>query len=286
MDYIGAFRVQKVDSTAMIKKILGAGIAIATLAACSSNKPKVDEHGHDPSVHEGETKGDVKTKEDGTRAALTKLEIEDVVVGKGEPVAAGDEVWVRYTGKLANGTEFDSNEKGDKPLFNFTAGPMGSVIKGWQEGIIGAKAGGTRNVSVPWNMAYGEAGQGPIPPKADLYFTIKVEQVVKAGKQNEVERTTIKKGNGATVKQGSTVVIDAVGKLMDGKEIDEAKNYSVKVGGGEVIPGVDAGLVGMQVGGTYSLRIPPRVAFGPMGKPPIVPPNSFVIYEITVKQAK
>jgi len=268
----------------MIRKILGAGLAMVALAACSGGETakKLDEHGHDHSVHENEGKsGDAAAK-----PALTELGIEDIEVGTGDPVVAGDEVYVRYTGTLADGTEFDSNEKGDKPLFNFIAGPTGGVIKGWQDGIIGAKLGGTRKLSVPWTMAYGEAGQGPIPAKADLYFTIKVEQIVKAGRQSEVERTVVKRGSGPAAKNGSTVVIDAVGKLMDGKEIDEAKNYSVKVGEGEVIPGVDAGLVGMQAGGKYTLRIPPRVAYGAMGKPPIVPPNSMVIYEITVKQVK
>ena len=217
---------------------------------------------------------------------LTKLGIVDVKVGTGEAVKSGDNCTVRYTGTFKDGTKFDSNDEEGKPEFSFVAGPTGGVIKGWQEGVIGMKPGGERKLSVPSDMAYGARGQGPIPANSDLYFTIKLVKIEKAGDDKVVKVKDITVGTGREVKAGDTVEIQHRGTLDDGKtEIDKGK-WTFKVGKHEVIPGIDQGVIGVKVGGTRRLDIPPLAAFGPLGREPMVPAKSHVIYTITVLSIK
>jgi peptidylprolyl isomerase len=107
---------------------------------------------------------------------LSKLEIEDIKVGEGPEVKNGSTVEVIYTGTLkANGQQFDSNV--GKDLFEVTVG-AGRVIKGWDEGLLGMKAGGMRKLSIPAALAYGDRGAGMnIPPDSDLVFEIMVVKV-------------------------------------------------------------------------------------------------------------
>jgi FKBP-type peptidyl-prolyl cis-trans isomerase len=75
-----------------------------------------------------------------------------------------------------NGKQFDSSV--GKDPFEFTIG-QGSVIKGWDEGVPGMRVGGKRKLTIPWTMAYGEAGSGDkIPPKAALKFDIELIEIV------------------------------------------------------------------------------------------------------------
>jgi len=100
----------------------------------------------------------------------------DEVVGTGPEAKTGDKVKVHYTGTLMNGKEFDSS-RGKEP-FEFEIG-KGSVIKGWDEGVPGMRVGGKRKLTIPWQMAYGEAGSGDkIPPKAALKFEIELLEIV------------------------------------------------------------------------------------------------------------
>jgi FKBP-type peptidyl-prolyl cis-trans isomerase len=104
-----------------------------------------------------------------------KLEIVDEKVGTGPEAKKGDKVKVHYTGTLMNGKQFDSSV--GKDPFSFTVG-QGMVIKGWDEGVPGMKVGGKRKLTIPWNMAYGEAGSGDkIPPKAALKFDIELLEI-------------------------------------------------------------------------------------------------------------
>jgi FKBP-type peptidyl-prolyl cis-trans isomerase FkpA len=103
------------------------------------------------------------------------LQIVDDVVGTGKEAKNGDTVRVHYTGTLLSGVEFDSS-RGKSP-FDFTLG-AGSVIKGWDQGVVGMKVGGHRRLVIPQALAYGEAGSPPkIPPKAGLKFEIELLEV-------------------------------------------------------------------------------------------------------------
>jgi hypothetical protein len=101
------------------------------------------------------------------------LGIEDVIVGTGDAAAAGDRVSVHYTGTLADGTEFDSSRKRNRP-FEFALG-VGQVIKGWDQGVVGMKVGGRRKLTIPSPLGYGARGQPPIiPADATLLFDVEL----------------------------------------------------------------------------------------------------------------
>jgi len=105
------------------------------------------------------------------------LKSRDVKVGSGTPVGANDTITVQYTGWLMNGTVFDSSRPSLSPRgSNATplTTPLSGVIKGWQEGVPGMMPGGIRQLVIPASLAYGAAGNGSVPPNADLVFEIKL----------------------------------------------------------------------------------------------------------------
>jgi len=114
-----------------------------------------------------------------TAGMLTNgLKCVDLKVGTGAPAESGSTVNVQYTGWLAaSGKEFDSSyDHGGKP-FGVTIG-QGQVIKGWEEGLIGIKAGGTRRIIIPADLSYGAQGSPPkIPANAVLIFDITVVSI-------------------------------------------------------------------------------------------------------------
>jgi peptidylprolyl isomerase len=101
------------------------------------------------------------------------LRYQDVTVGTGDLAQPGQRFTVNYTGWLASdGTKFDSSYDRGQP-FEFTQGQR-QVIMGWDEGFVGMKAGGKRRLFIPYQLAYGTAGRGPIPSKADLIFDVEL----------------------------------------------------------------------------------------------------------------
>ncbi|MFN0178856.1 MAG: FKBP-type peptidyl-prolyl cis-trans isomerase [Gemmatimonadales bacterium] len=96
----------------------------------------------------------------------------DLTVGGGPEVANGQQVSVHYSGWLIDGTLFDQSVAGQPPL-TFSPG-AGGVIPGWEEGALGMRLGGKRQLILPPGLGYGAAGNGPIPPNAILVFTVEV----------------------------------------------------------------------------------------------------------------
>jgi hypothetical protein len=92
--------------------------------------------------------------------------------GKGPAAKPGDTVRVHYVGTLADGTKFDSSRDRKKPL-DFTIG-LGTVIRGWDQGVAGMRQGEKRKLVIPPSLAYGANGPPGIPPNATLTFEVEL----------------------------------------------------------------------------------------------------------------
>lgn len=109
----------------------------------------------------------------------SEVAIQEVKIGQGDAASSFSVVDVHYTGKLEDGTVFDSSIGRNKP-FQFILG-SGQVIPGWDMGIKGMKPGGKRVLSIPPDLAYGKQGAGgAIPPNATLIFDVELISVTPA----------------------------------------------------------------------------------------------------------
>jgi FKBP-type peptidyl-prolyl cis-trans isomerase len=138
----------------MLSAVAGLIVVAVVMAAEPASKPATTQAGEKKTTASGLT---IITVQAGNGGAL-----------------AGDSVAVLYTGKLADGTEFDSSAKhGNEPI-EFILGKS-MVIKGWDEGVQGMQVGEKRQLIIPPNLAYGDKGAGGvIPPNATLTFDVEL----------------------------------------------------------------------------------------------------------------
>lgn len=108
--------------------------------------------------------------------AVMQLETTDLEQGSGAAAKTGDCLQMKYYGTLAStGAMFDENYT-KATLLQFQLG-VGQVIPGWDQGLVGMKAGGTRRVVIPAVLAYGSQAQGSIPANSDLVFIVKLVKI-------------------------------------------------------------------------------------------------------------
>jgi len=86
-------------------------------------------------------------------------------------------------------------------------------------------------------------------------------------------------GRGTVATRGKKVAVKYAGTLTSGKRFDAGK-IDFRLGGGEVIRGWDVGIAGMLVGGKRQLQIPPALAYGKRGSPPVIPPNATLNFDV------
>jgi FKBP-type peptidyl-prolyl cis-trans isomerase len=157
----------------MLKIIALLSLASVALAQSGITPPNTMKKATPP-AHAAAT-GPTKVSGEPTKTA-DGLEYWDIKVGTGAVAEAGQSVMVHYTGWLTTGKKFDSSV-GKAP---FEVTPLGTapVIKGWNEGIVGMKVGGKRQLRIPPDLAYGADGYpGAIPPNATLIFDVQLLSV-------------------------------------------------------------------------------------------------------------
>jgi peptidylprolyl isomerase len=231
------------------------------------------------------------------------LEYTEVIEGNGEQPQPGEIVSVHYTGKLQDGTVFDSSVSRGEPI-RFPLG-IGMVIPGWEEGIALMRQGGKAILTIPPDLAYGPQGSGDvIPPNATLIFDVELLDIT-AGSPNApapvdearyqtteqgLQYVDLVQGEGPSPSNGQLVSVHYTGWLEDGTKfdssIDRGEPFTFNVGMGQVIAGWDLGVKTMQVGGTRQLRIPGELAYGERGAGGVIPPNATLIFEVELLEVE
>ena len=164
--------------------------------------------------------------------------------------------------------------------------------------IVGC--GGTKTSPIPSGSGSGQAAPTPTSPtptattaapSGPLAHKPAVGKGHGAPPKTLVIRDLVT-GKGPAVKAGQTLAVQYVGVLFrTGKQFDASWDhggtpFSFPLGGGQVIPGWDKGLVGMHVGGRRELIIPAALAYGAQGQPPTIPPNSPLIFVVDLVSAQ
>jgi len=248
----------------------------------------------------------------------------DNVLGTGTVAATGDLLVVNYTGYLYDatkadfkGAKFDSSVDRGTP-YSFTVG-VGSVIVGWDQGVLGMKVGGKRTLIIPQQLAYGANTRtalpavngntyAAIPAYAPLVFDVELISVqtattpVVVPPPTALETLDLTVGTGDTITTDKSVNVYYTGWLYDGTRIDlKGAQFDTNVGGTllcvnlgtanapspctTVIAGFAQGMNGMKIGGKRRITIPPSLGYGANGQGTI-PGNATLIFEVTLDSVK
>jgi len=215
--------------------------------------------------------------------------------GNGKQATAGDKVKVHYTGKLLDGTKFDSSvDRGDP--FSFQLG-KGQVIKGWDEGIALLVEGDKATLTIPAELGYGAQGSGSIPANSKLIFDVELIAVMQAPKPWDAKDKKVittasglqivmfNEGTSAQVaKKGDKVKVHYSGYLTDGKMFDSSvergEPIEFPVGKGMVIKGWDEGLLLLNPGDKAKFIIPYALAYGEAGRAPVIPAKADLVFDV------
>ena len=218
--------------------------------------------------------------------------------GGSEMPQAGQVVSVHYTGWLEDGTEFDSSiSRGEPITFPFD---QGGLIEGWLEAMRLLHQGDKVRLIIPSDLAYGDTGSPPtIPGGATLVFDLELVEISEGAPEAPTEVAAddyqetasglkyydMVVGDGASPEPGKVVTMHFTLWLEDGTMLGSSLNtgqpVQVQVGSGQLFEGWEEGLLGMQVGGSRQLVIPPELAFGETGTPDgVIPPNATITLEM------
>ena len=290
-------------SPQIVRLLLPALVApVALLAACGSD---AKQSGSSTATTEA-TATTASTSPDKPEVEIPKtlpttLVITDLVEGTGEPAKVGDTVEVNYVGvRSADGTEFDNSyDRGS--TFPVVLG-QNSVIQGWEQGLIGIKTGGRRQLDIPADLAYGDQPQGDVIKAGDaLTFVIDAVSItpgVDVPKADAADKpvvdikpsvgaaqssfTDLVVGTGDEAVAGSTAYVqliayrgDTAAELQSTWEGGTAVNLPLDE---QTLPGIVSGVTGMKVGGRRQLIVIPADAFGADGSESLgLPANTDLI---------
>lgn len=217
--------------------------------------------------------------------APTELVRTVLEAGSGDEAVAGDTLIVDYVGvRSVDGLEFDSSY--ERAPFPITLG-TGSVIQGWEDGLLGAQQGEQVQLDIPSELAYGEAARSEvIRENEDLTFVIDVRVLITSAdpadapaepgvplSEGALETTfeDLVVGEGDPLEAGTTALIRYVNFRGDNGVAIESNwgndPLQIPYGDQQLFPGLFIGMDGMNVGGRRAITIPPADGFGPEGNP-------------------
>jgi FKBP-type peptidyl-prolyl cis-trans isomerase len=156
-----------------------------------------------------------------------------------------------------------------------------SIVEGLEIGLRGMRVGGSRTITIPPRLGYGNTRQGPVPPNSTVIADIELLGV----EEFKIEDLVV--GTGDTVRPTSFITVAYVGRLTNGNIFDATtvnSPFSFSLGTRSVIQGWEIGIPGMRVGGKRRLTIPSLLGYGAQRNGSI-PPNSTLIFEVTLLSA-
>ncbi|XP_061086741.1 peptidyl-prolyl cis-trans isomerase FKBP10 isoform X1 [Conger conger] len=198
-------------------------------------------------------------------------------------VASGDYVRYHYNGTFTDGKKFDSSHDRGTP-FSGQVG-LGRLLTGVDRGIQGMCVNEGRKLTVPPHLAYGSLGAADVvPPDTTLVFDVLMLDIWNM--EDKVQTRTISKSESCkrTVQKSDYIRYHYNGTLMDGTPFDSSHNrkqtYNTYIGEGWLIKGMEEGLLGMCVGETRNVIIPPFLGYGEKGYGTEIPPHASLVFDV------
>uniref|UniRef100_UPI00358FBCA2 peptidyl-prolyl cis-trans isomerase FKBP9-like isoform X2 n=2 Tax=Myxine glutinosa TaxID=7769 RepID=UPI00358FBCA2 len=200
---------------------------------------------------------------------------------------AGDFVRYHYNGSLLDGTNFDSSYLKDKTYDTYLG--KGYIIAGMEEGLLGVCMGEHRRLTIPPHLAYGEAGiVNKIPGSAAIVVHVLMVDFHNPTDNVNIETQHLPEECSHHVHKGDFVGMHYNTSLLDGTKLYSSRTtgwtYEAIVGTGQLIPGLDQGLMGMCLGERRQLIIPPHLGFGEKGIEGEVPGSAVLRFEVELVQ--
>jgi FKBP-type peptidyl-prolyl cis-trans isomerase len=236
---------------------------------------------------------DIQTTKSGLKYSVLKA-------AEGATPKAGDSVRVHYTGWTTDGKKFDSSRDRGTP-FKFVLG-QGQVIKGWDEGVALMTKGSRYKFSIPYQLAYGENGRPPrIPAKAELIFDVELIDFFGAPTMPTIDPETSQKTESGMLwkkTKGSGAKLGANGfgkinfafwssktkKLVQATDTDPRETRISGSGASQRLDFLKEFWALAEIGATYELQVPAKLAFGEQGIPGRVGPGEDTIWRLTVEE--
>jgi peptidylprolyl isomerase len=274
-------------------------IAVMVLAACQS--PAVDTPTPTPAPTETPVTGAPYVLE-GAVTTESGLQYLELTAGEGSSPEVGDIITVHYIVTLPDGTEIANSYMEPSPPA--TVWGVGRLLPGWEEAIGLMNVGDKARVVIPPGLAFGEQGNGMIPPNTPIIIEMELlsvepapapamvsaDQLTATG--SGLEYYDLEVGTGAVAEPRSGVsthyklwVRTDNGYEFVSQSLDDQPLDFVLGRGDTVFPGWEEGAAGMRVGGKRLLVVPPSLGLGMQGGG-VIPPNSILVMEIELAEVR
>lgn len=218
--------------------------------------------------------------------SLVDVDIDRYHIPRVCPREVQNEDFVRYhfNGTLySDGKKFDSSHDRGKAFISQVG--LGRLISGMDRGLLGMCVNEQRKITIPPHLAFGTIGAGGvIPPNAVLVYDVLLLDIWHT--DDKVQIRTLHKPENCS---RTAVISDFVryhynGTLLSGEDFDSSYSrnvtYDTYLGQGNLIKGMDEGLLGTCVGEKRLIIVPPFLAYGENGYGTIVPPQATLVFEV------
>ena len=215
----------------------------------------------------------------------------DISVGSGATAATGNRVVMNYIAWLfEDGRSENKGPQVDSGTLTFVVG-ANQVIGGFDQGVLGMRVGGRRQLIIPPDLALGYNEAAGIPADSSLVAELELlDAQVVATDTAPFTIIDLTVGTGSAAATGDRLLVAYGGWLYDESQPDnkgtqfdssDSNGFTFTLGAGQVIAGWDEGLIGMREDGERRLIIPPELAYGASARG-LVPANATLLFDVTL----